>query len=158
MKHFAIAALVAFAAVLTACSTGPVRRVSEPAASIQQLTVDAQGNWSVDVRVQNYSSIAMRFDAIALELAVNGTIAGTLRASPTLEVSRESADRVAIELVPSAEAKLLLADALAAGRGVGYRLEGTLTAAPADRGGARDYRITRDGTLSPMPGLPGVLR
>lgn len=158
MKHLAIAALVAFAAALTACSTGPVRRVSEPAASIQQLTVDVQGNWSVDVRVQNYSSIAMRFDAIALELTVNGTPAGTLRASPALEVSRESADRIAIEIAPSAEAKLLLANTLAAGRGVSYRLEGTLTAAPTDRGGARDYRITRDGTLSPMPGLPGVLR
>lgn len=158
MKHLSIAALMVLAAVLTACSTGPVRRVSEPAASIQQLTVDAQGNWSVDLRVQNYSSIAMRFDAIALELAVDGTAAGTLRAAPVLEVARESADRVSIDLVPDAEARLLLADALAAGRGVGYRLEGTMTAAPADRGSARDYRITRDGTLSPMPGLPGVLR
>ncbi len=159
MKHLPIAALLVLAAVLTACTTGgPVRRVSEPAASIQQLSVDAQGNWSLDLRVQNYSSIAMRFETIALELAVNGTAAGTLRANPALEVSRESADQVRIELVPSAEARLLLADALAAGRGVGYRLEGTLGAAPTDRGSARDYRITRDGTLSPMPGLPGVLR
>ncbi|AOH34965.1 LEA type 2 family protein [Luteimonas sp. JM171] len=159
MKHLSLAALLAVAAALVACtSSGPVRRVSEPAASIQQLTVDEQGNWSVDLRLQNYSSIAMRFDAIALELAVDGTAAGTLQATPALEVARESADRVSIALVPSAEARLLLANALASGRGTGYRLEGTLTAAPTDRGSARDYAVTRDGTLSPMPGLPGVLR
>ena len=40
-------------ALLAACSGGPVRRVSEPAASIQQLTVKANGSWSVDLRLQN---------------------------------------------------------------------------------------------------------
>lgn len=158
MKHLSIAALMLCAALLAACSTGPVRRVSEPAASIQQLTVDAQGNWSVELRVQNYSSIAMRFDTVALELEVGGTPAGTLHATPGLQVSRESPEVLDIRLAPSAQARLLLADALAAGRGTSYRLEGTITAAPADRGGSRDYRITREGALSPVPGLPGVLR
>lgn len=157
MKKLSILALVA-AALLAACSTGPVRRVSEPAASIQQLTVDADGNWSVEVRVQNYSSIAMRFERLALELQVGGTAAGTLQASPQLQVSQESADVVTVALAPSAEARLLLADALAAGRGTSYLLEGTISAAPGDRGSARDYAIRREGALSPVPGLPGVMR
>src|SRR5690606_3602572 len=42
------------ALLLAACSSGPVRRVSEPSASIQQLTVRADGSWSVDLRLQNY--------------------------------------------------------------------------------------------------------
>lgn len=157
MKQFPILALVA-AALLAACSSGPVRRVSEPAASIQQLTVDADGNWSVEVRLQNYSSIAMRFERLALGLQVGGTEAGTLQASPQLQVSQESADVVTVALVPSAEARLLLADALAAGRGTSYLLEGTVSAAPTDRGSARDYAIRREGALSPVPGLPGVMR
>jgi len=158
MKRLHIAILVLADAVLAACSTDPVRRVSEPAARIQQLTIDAQGNWSVDLRLQNYSSIAMRFDSVVLELEVGGTAAGTLQAAPALQVSRESAEVVTVALAPSPQARLLLADALAAGRGTGYQLEGTVTAAPADRGGTRDYRIRRDGALSPVPGLPGVLR
>ena len=153
-----VSAVLITAALVTACSTGPVRRVSEPAASIQQLTVEADGSWSIDLRVQNYSSIAMRFDHLQLEMQVNGEAAGSLQASPQLQISQESADVISVDLTPSAQARLLLADALAAGRGTGYRLEGTITAAPADRGGSRDYRITREGALSPMPGLPGVLR
>lgn len=143
---------------LVACTSGPPRRVSEPAASIQQLTVDANGNWSIDLRVQNYSSVAMRFDSVNLELSVGGEQAGTLQASPQLTISPASADVVAIALTPSAGARLLLADALASGRGVSYSLQGRLNAAPTDRGSARDYTIKREGALSPVPGLPGVLR
>jgi hypothetical protein len=51
-----------------------------------------------------------------------------------------------------------MADALAGGRGVEYRLQGTLDAAPEDRGNARSYKIERSSRLSPVPGLPGVLR
>lgn len=157
MKQLSIFALVA-AALLAACSSGPVRRVSEPAASIQQLTVDADGNWSVDVRLQNYSSIAMRFERLSLELQIDGVAAGTLEAAPQLQVSRESADVVSVALAPAAQAKLGIADALAAGRGASYLLEGTIGAVPTDRGSARDYPIRREGRLSPVPGLPGVLR
>ena len=81
-------------ALLAACSGGPVRRVSEPAASIQQLTVKANGSWSVDLRLQNYSSIPMRFDRISLAVEVDGHNAGTLEASPALSVGPESADEV----------------------------------------------------------------
>lgn len=157
MKHLSVFVLI-FAALLAACSSGPVRRVSEPAASIQQLTVDASGNWSVDVRLQNYSSVAMRFERLTLELDVGGTRAGTLESSPQLQVSQESADVVTVALVPSAEARLLLADTLAGGRGTSYLLEGSVSAAPVDRGNPRDYTLRREGALSPVPGLPGVLR
>lgn len=158
MKRLFVACAWIACLVLVACSTGPARRVSEPAASIQQLTVGADGNWSVDVRLQNYSSVSMRFENLRLELSIDGEQAGTLQASPQLPVSPESADIVAIELTPSAAARLLLADALAAGRGTRYALRGTLSAVPTDRGNPRDYTVSRDGALSPVPGLPGVLR
>lgn len=156
MRLLSLAACLA--CLLAACSSGPVRRISEPTASIQQLSVAADGGWSVDLRVQNYSSIAMRFDSLRLDMSAGGDAAGTLQAEPSLTVGPESADVVTVRLAPSSEARIRLADALAGGRGVSYALEGELMAAPADRGDARSYDIERNGTLSPVPGLPGVLR
>lgn len=157
MKPWKLLTMLLMAAVLTACVTGQ-RRVSEPAASVQQLSVGADGGWAIELRLQNYSSIPMRFESVRLELSVGGESAGTLEVAPMLTVGPESADILALTLQPSAEGRLQAADALAAGRGLAYRIEGTLRAAPDDRGSARDYRILRDSTLSPVPGLPGVMR
>lgn len=150
--------LLALAALLAACASGPVRRVSEPAASIQELAVQADGSWSVSLRLQNFSSIAMRFDRIDLEVTVGGQAAGTLADAPALQIGPESPDVIAVRMQPEPGARMLLADALAAGRRVDYELDGTITAAPADRGGTRDYAVKRKSALSPTPGLPGVLR
>ena len=144
---------------LVACSSSGVpRRVSDPAASLQQLTVEADGRWSIELRLQNYSSIPMRFDAVSLALTVEEQAAGTLAAQPALTVGPESSDVITVMFDPAPDARLLLAGRLADGRGVQYRMEGTVDAAPADRGKVRDYRIKRDSRLSPVPGLPGVLR
>jgi hypothetical protein len=97
---------------LSACSSGPIRRVSEPAANIQQLTVRADGSWSVDVRIDNFSSIPMRFDSVALALTVGGESAGTLQARPALSIGPESADVATIALRPSAPARIVIADAV----------------------------------------------
>ncbi|PBS11273.1 hypothetical protein CMZ82_15585 [Lysobacteraceae bacterium NML93-0792] len=157
MKPWKLLTILLAACVLAACVTGQ-RRVSEPAASLQQLTVAADGSWSIDLRVQNYSSIPMRFDSVQLELQIAGEPAGTLASATPLTIGSESADVLTLALTPSAQARLHAADALAAGRTLAYRIEGTLRAAPDDRGSARDYRIRRASELSPVPGLPGVMR
>lgn len=148
--------LFGVALLLTACG-GPVRRVSEPTAQIQQLTVRADGRWNVDLRLQNYSSIAMRFDDVRLALSVAGQAAGELRATPALSVGPESADVIAVQLNPDAAAKVAVADALAAGRTVRYALQGDIAATP-DEAAQRSFEIRRESALSPAPGLPGVLR
>lgn len=142
---------------LAGCISGPVKRVSEPTASIQQLSVGTDGQWSVELRLQNYSSIPMRFDRLTLTLRADTEVAGELKADPALTVGPESADTAIVKLVPSAAARILIADALAERRSLKYALEGTLTAAPEDRK-ARDYKIKRNSALSPVPGLPGVMR
>ena len=156
-RRFLVAA-VALAARLAACSSGPPRRISEPAASIQQLAVQADGRWSVSLRLQNYSSIPMRFETVELQLEVDGQAAGVLHETPALEIGPESADVISVDFDPASAARMLLADALAAGRGVGYVLEGSIEATPIDRGSGRSYRVKRSSALSPTPGLPGVLR
>lgn len=154
------ALLLSMTAVLTllaACNTGPVRRVSEPAAAIQQLTVRPDGNWDVALRLQNYSSIPMRFDTLRMDVTVAGQPAGELRAAPALTIGPESADVLTVALQPSAAAKLAVADALSARRTITYSLSGDVTATP-DASSARPFSLSRTSELSPAPGLPGVLR
>ena len=157
MKTLLTGLLMVIALSLAACAGRGGKRVSEPVASIQQLTVDARGDWQVRLRLQNYSSVAMRFDRVDLAVTIGGADAGRLSAQPALTIAPESADVVDIPLTPSAAARLQVADALAGGHGVAYTLKGTVSATP-DAGKVRDFDITRDSALSPTPGLPGVLR
>ncbi len=145
------------AALLAACSSGPVRRVSEPAASIQQLTVQPDGHWNVELRINNFSNVAMRFDHITLDIAFDNGAAAKLDVQPQLEIGPESADVVQAQVNPLPAGRARLAAALADGRGLTYSLRGNVQAGPLD-GSSKGYDIKRDSALSPVPGLPGVLR
>ena len=143
--------------LLTSCASGPVRRVSEPAVGIQQLTVGADGGWTVEVRINNFSSIPMRFDALDLKLSVGGQDAGTLSAQPALDIGPESADVASVQLKPQAMARLQVANALASGQGIVYSLSGSVRATP-EKAKQRSFDVKRDSSLSPVPGIPGALR
>ena len=145
------------AATLAGCGSGPVKRVSEPAVGIQQLTVKADGQWSVDVRIDNFSSLPMRFDTVTLVVTTGGEAAGTLSASPGIEIGPESADVVTVSLAPSSAARIEVADALASRRSLSYTLQGSVVATP-DGGKPRTFQVDRGNSLNPAPGLPGVLR
>ena len=147
----------AAALLLAGCASGPVRRVSEPAAGIQQLTVAADGSWTVEVRINNFSSIPMRFDAIDLKLGVGGQDAGQLSAQPALDIGPESADVVSLQLKPQSMARLQVANALASSQGIAYSLSGTVRATPEDKH-QRSFDVKRESSLSPVPGIPGALR
>jgi hypothetical protein len=143
--------------LLAGCASGPVRRVSEPAVGIQQLTVRSDGNWTVEVRINNFSSIPMRFDALDLKLGIAGQDAGSLSAQPALDIGPESADVVTVQLKPQAMARLQVANALASGQGIAYSLSGKVHATP-EKAKARDFDVKRESSLSPVPGIPGALR
>jgi len=157
VKRAAIFATWFCALLLAACSSGPVRRVSEPAASIQQLSVRADGSWLVDLRIENFSSIPMRFDAVDFAITVGGEAAGKLQGQPALSIGPESADVATLTLTPSSAARIAIADALAGNRGIAYAIDGTIIATP-DKGRAHTYDFKRSSGLSPVPGLPGVMR
>ena len=143
--------------LLAGCSTGPVRRVSEPAVNIQQLTVRADGSWSIDLRIDNFSSVPMRFDRASLAMTIGGQAAGALQGQPALSIGPESADVATLVMAPSSAAKIAIADALARAGSIDYALEGTLDAAP-ENGRVRSFDVKRKNTLSTVPGLAGVLR
>lgn len=157
MKAMRWMGLAVAALMLAGCASGPVSRVSEPSTRIQQLTVRVDGSWSVDLRIENFSNVPMRFDALDLVLTIGDNAAGTLVAQPALSVGPESADVVTVAIRPQAAAKLVIADALAGGRSVNYTLKGTLDATPDERT-RRSFKFERTSALSPAPGLPGVLR
>lgn len=149
---------LAVAIALVAGCGGKPRRVSTPAASIQQLTVENDGSWTVDVRLHNYSSMPMRFDQVALAVTVDEHDAGELSASPAMQIGPSAADVVRTTVRPQGMARLAVADALAGRRALSYRLAGTVSATPEDARKARVFDVDADGTLNPAPGLPGVLR
>lgn len=152
-----VAGVLLMAGLLAGCSSGPVRRVSEPSALVQQLTVRADGRWSVDLRIENFSSIPMRFDTVDLALVIGDNEAGRVTAQPAVSIGPESADVVTAVFTPQAAGKLAVADALASGRSISYTLSGRVDATP-DEGKLRNFDIKRSSQLTPTPGLPGVLR
>ena len=151
------ATVLLLCATLAGCGSGPVRRVSAPAASIQQLTVRADGSWSVDVRIDNFSSVPMRFDTVSLAVAVGGETAGTLQGRPAIAIGPESADVATLTLTPTSAARIAVADALSGRKSLAYTLKGNVEATP-EQGKSRNFDIERSSTLNPVPGLAGVLR
>ena len=116
-------------------SGGPVRRISEPAASLQQVSVRADGRWDVQVRLDNFSSVPMRFSAATIQVALDNGAAATVQAQPQITIGPESADVFTATVTPLAEGRARIATALADGRSLAYTLAGTArptrSAAPA---------------------------
>ena len=157
MRRISLLGLVLVSMLLAGCGSGMVRRVSDPAVSVQQLTVKADGQWVVDLRLQNYSSIPMRFDTVKVDVQIGDQAAGTLQATPALSVGPESADVVSVPFNPPSAARIVVADALAGRRALPYALKGTASAAPEDAK-VRTFDVDTRNTLNPVPGLDGVLR
>lgn len=137
---------------LSGCGGGMVKNVFPPRASIQQLTIQPDGQWSVQLRLQNYSNVSASFASVDASLTMAGQAAGRVAATPNLRIGPESADVVTTTLTPAPAAR----DAVAAlhGGSLTYHLEGRIVT--SDPKGNYDYRF--DGTLSPIPGLNGVWR
>lgn len=157
MSRRCLILLLACSVLVAGCSGGRVRRVSDPAAVLQQVTVNADGSWKVELRLQNYSSMPMRYDTVDLQLQVAGQEAGTLRATPALSIGPESADVVTVPLKPASAARIAATDALIGRRTLDYTLKGSIKATP-EESKQRSFQIDSRNTLSPAPGLPGVLR
>jgi len=157
LRRFRSILIVLSVLALAACGEKVVKRVSEPSSSLQQLTVNADGSWKVALRLQNFSSMPMRFDDIALKLSVGDAEAGTLSAKPGVSIGGTSADVIELQLQPAAQARLIVADALASNHTLAYTLEGSVSATPEEKK-QRTFQINNRSTLNHAPGLPGVLR
>lgn len=149
-----IALVCAFLALLTACGGGkPVRRINPPVVSIQQLAVQADGRWLIELRIQNFSTVPMRFDTFEAGLEIEGSNAGAMFLRPALEIPGQSADVVSATLAPARDAATRLAEAARSGS-VGYQLRGGIeTSEPSKK-----FPVAQSSRLSPVPGRPDTYR
>jgi hypothetical protein len=129
-----------------------VRRINPPAVSIQQLSVQSDGRWQLELRVQNFSTVPMLFDTFEAGLEIEGSNAGSIYVRPALEIPGQSADVVSAIVSPSRDAAERLARA--AEGSVGYQLRGeVVTTEPS-----RKFPVTHASRLSPVPGRPNTYR
>jgi uncharacterized lipoprotein YmbA len=147
-----LAVVAAFA--LAGCAGGGSRQINPPRASVQELAVQADGQWRISVRLQNFSSVPTGFADVTAELVVGEQPAGTLHLAPALTVGPESADVAVVTIAPQPGAKAAVAAALPSGRSVRDRGSGRIVT----REPKGSYPFEYDSALSPVPGLAGVLR
>lgn len=154
MRFLRPALLLVLVALLAACAGGPPKRVFPPQVSVQELRLQDDGRWTAQLRIRNYSTVAMRFSRLQATLTVGGHEATRIDLDPGLSVGPGSIELVAHTFAPGSEAKAAVDAALAAGRGLRYRIAGDIRS--SDPGTTDDF--TYESALDPVPGLAGVLR
>ena len=85
--------------------------------SIQQLIVQPDGQWRLTLRIQNYSTIAMRYAALHGTLHIAGADVGSIELKLDLDIPPNSAD--VIDTTLHASAKLPAGD-------IDYKISGTI--------------------------------
>ena len=156
LRALAALASLALAASLAGCGGGDriKKQINPPRASIQQLTVLANGQWRLIVRLQNFSNVPSTFTSASVSLKFAGQDAGTVSLAPNMSIGPESADTVETTITPALGAKLVVASALSAGQSVRYEVRGQIATSQRKD----PYEVTYESSLNPAPGLPGVLR
>ena len=140
-----LAALM-FGIALGACSSGPPRRMHPSTASIQQLSIQPDGSWRLELRLQNFSTFPMRYAGVQAKLTVAAQEVGMLDATTDIEILANSGDVV--------EARLPRGPVLAPDHDFAYRLEGTIRTSDPDE----TFKFERASRLSPVPGIPNTWR
>jgi len=156
VRRFSFLALGALFLALAACGRSGMekKQINPPRASVQQLTVLANGQWRLVLRLQNFSNRATNFEGVNASLKFGGHEAGTVAVTPGMDIGPQAADTVETTITPTLEAKVAVASALSAGQSIRYRIAGTINT--TQRNG--DYDCEYESSLNPAPGLPGVLR
>ncbi|HEY3520611.1 MAG TPA: hypothetical protein VGK80_06165 [Rhodanobacteraceae bacterium] len=148
---FPVAALL----VLSAC--GPGTKLQPPTASIQQLQVLPSGQWTVTLRVENYSyDTAMHVYGLDADLTLGGANAGHVSVSPGLDIPAMSADTATATIMPEAAARAALANAK--GNSIAYELKGHLSVGKGESGKADQFDLDGKGYVSPVPGVANTWR
>jgi Late embryogenesis abundant protein len=154
MRKLQAALAVLLLALVAGCASGPPKRIFPPQASLQELRVQPNGQWVAQVRIQNYSTVPMRFSRFEATLSVNGQQATRISIDPGLSVGPGSNELVQHVFTPAAGPKAAVDQALANRRAVRYQLTGRIASSEPESDHPFDYQSA----LDPVPGLAGVLR
>ena len=139
-------AALALVCLLTACSSGPVRKIHPSTASIQQLAVQPDGSWKITLRIENFSTMSMHYALFSAKLSIAGTDAGEIRIAPDLDIVGNSGDVIEATLKSTAK--------LPASGDFAYQLKGTIdTSEPK-----ANFKFDKSSRLSPVPGVTNTYR
>ena len=139
--------VIALLALLSACSTGPVKRISPPTASVQELNMAADGQWQLSLRLQNFSNVPMTFDRLDAVLTINGEEAGRIESVLNLDIPGGNADIFQANLTPSQTLPALSGQ-------LAYELKGHIRSSDPKK----NYPFERSSHLMPAPGLDRTWR
>lgn len=146
------------AAVLAAC--GPIRKsMFPPTLSVQELHVQPDGHWRMQVRILNNGYGSVDFRRLQLTMHINHQAAARIDTRIDLSIPPLSADVTTVEATPSAAAAAALAAIANQGSAgnLAYSLTGTASAAP-EHSKVHDYPVDSHDWLSPVPGVPDTYR
>ena len=156
--NFAPALLLVLASLLlSACGSGRAvkPRVFAPSASIQELRRSGGNDWTLTLRLQNFSNVGMRITRVDAQLTIGDGASMHLEATPGLTVAPNSAEPYPIGFQLNADAARHIADALSSGLSVNYTLKGRIDSSePKSR--TDDFEF--ESSLTPVPGLVDTLR
>ena len=154
MRKLQAALALLLLALVAGCASGPPKRVFPPQASLQEVRVQPDGQWVAQVRIQNFSTVPMRFSRLEATLTVNGQEATRISIDPGLSVGPGSNEQVQHAFTPAAGPKAAVDQALASRRSVRYQLTGRIASSEP----ATDHPFEYQSALDPVPGLTGILR
>jgi len=155
MRNLKLLALALLVALLAACAgSGPPKRIFPPQASLQELRVQPDGRWSANIRIQNFSTVPMRFSRLDATLVIAGQEAARFTLDPGLSIGPGSNELITHVFQPSDATRATVDAALANRRNVRYVLSGRIATSEPKSDNPFDYQSG----LDPVPGLAGVLR
>ncbi len=154
MRKLQAALALMLLALLAGCASGPPKRIFPPQATVQEVRVQADGQWAAQIRIQNFSTVPMRFSRLEATLSVNGQEATRISINPGLSVGPGSNELVQHVFTPAAGPKAAVDQALANRRAVRYQLTGRIASSEP----ASDHPFDYQSALDPVPGLTGILR
>lgn len=144
--------LAATVTALAAC--GPVKHpINPPNASIQQLDVLPDGQWKLQVRLENFSDQTVHYGAFKADLRVGDETAGKIDVDANMDIPGENADILETTLMPGAGAAMAFKSAVSHPDGVAYELKGTI-----DIPSAKEFKFEHSSRLSPVPGVANSYR
>ncbi|HET7268546.1 MAG TPA: hypothetical protein VFJ15_10595 [Oleiagrimonas sp.] len=139
---------------------GPRESMFPPTISVQQLHVQANGQWHMQVRILNNSFGPMDFRRLQLTMHINNKPAAHIDTRFDLDIGALTADITEVDVTPSAKAAAALAaiaDEGSAGS-LAYSLTGKATAIPEHSDSPREFEVDSHDWLSAVPGVAQTYR
>lgn len=145
--------------MLSACGA-PRKSMFPPTISVQQLKVQPDGHWHMQMRILNNSYGPMDFRALHLTMSIDNEPATAIDADIELAIPPLSADVTGVTIQPSADAVRALAAIADKGSsgGLAYTLQGVASAIPDKSDKPRDFEVDSHDWLSAVPGIADTYR